>query len=243
MKESIHWEPPPKPAEAAEQRLVAAILDGQFPINSVLPGERDLAGLLGVTRPTLREALQRLARDGWIEIQHGKATRVRNYWREGNLGVLAAVVQHTEHLPRKFVAQLLQVRELLAPTYTRMAVERASQAVADQLASCPQPEKDGRVFAAFDWTLHQQLTILSGNPVFTLILNGFQELYPLMAERYFSLPETRQSSSHFYQALLACALNGDSLEAEYITSQVMQESLQLWQRLENAVVGHTPSAP
>ena len=28
-------------------------------------------------RPTLREVLQRMSRDGWLEIRHGKATRVR----------------------------------------------------------------------------------------------------------------------------------------------------------------------
>ena len=37
-----------------------------------LPSERDLADKIGVTRTTLREVLQRLARDGWLTIQHGK---------------------------------------------------------------------------------------------------------------------------------------------------------------------------
>ena len=57
--------------------------------------ERELAGQLGVTRPTLREALQRMARDGWIKIQHGRSTRVRNFWREGNLGVLSGIARTT----------------------------------------------------------------------------------------------------------------------------------------------------
>src|SRR3990170_7275190 len=85
------WDPPLRPAELAETRLIAAILDGQFPINSTLPPERDLSTQLGVTRPTLREALQRLARDGWLEIRHGRPTRVRDYWHEGSLGVLGAM--------------------------------------------------------------------------------------------------------------------------------------------------------
>jgi DNA-binding GntR family transcriptional regulator len=55
------WTTAPKPADLAENRLLDAILDGSFPINSNLPPERDLATQLGVTRPTLREALQRLS--------------------------------------------------------------------------------------------------------------------------------------------------------------------------------------
>lgn len=232
MEDSLQWTPPPKPAEAAEQRLVAAILHGQFPIDSHLPGERDLASMLGVTRPTLREALQRMARDGWVDIQHGKPTRVRNYWREGSLGVLATLVQHPEYLPADFVHQLLQVRELLAPTYTRMAVDCQPNAVVELLANRPGQDALPEDFAAFDWLLHQQLTRLSGNPVFTLILNGFQELYPLMALRYFSSPETRQSSSAYYLALLDSASVHEAERAEEITRKVMQVSLQMWKTLE-----------
>jgi len=81
----MNWYSPKKPAEIAESRLIQAILTDKFSINSNLPAERELAELLGVTRPTLREALQRLERDGWLEIHQGKPTRIRNYWEEGNL--------------------------------------------------------------------------------------------------------------------------------------------------------------
>ena len=74
----MDWQPIQKPAEVAESRLLESILSGSFPINRTLPGERELAKQLGVTRPTLREALQRLARDGWLDIQQGKPTRVRD---------------------------------------------------------------------------------------------------------------------------------------------------------------------
>lgn len=47
------WSAPPKTNELTENRLITAILEGVFPINSNLPSERDLARQLGVTRPTL----------------------------------------------------------------------------------------------------------------------------------------------------------------------------------------------
>ena len=34
----MDWQPLPKPAEIAENRLLEAILTGHFPINSSLPG-------------------------------------------------------------------------------------------------------------------------------------------------------------------------------------------------------------
>ena len=125
----MNWNSPEKPAEFAENRLIQAIISGYFSIDSNLPDERELAAQLGVTRPTLREALQRIARDGWIEIRHGKPTRVRNYWQEGNLGVLSALTRQVENIPTDFVPNLLFVRRLMAPSYTRLSIEKSPDEV------------------------------------------------------------------------------------------------------------------
>lgn len=229
MDEKNRWEAPPRPAELTETRLIEAILEGYFPIGSNLPAERELASQLGVTRPTLREALQRLARDGWIEIHHGRHTRVRNYWREGNLGVLGTIARHKNHVPPDFVPNLLEVRISLAPAYARAAVVRKPKHVAEILADYAMLDDTPQVFAAADWDLHRHLTINSGNPVFTLILNGFSDLYRSMAWVYFSLIETRARSRIFYQDLRGAALKKDPDVAERVTRQMMIESLDLWQ--------------
>ena len=215
---------PLKPAEHAESQIITAILDGIYPIDSNLPAERELAAQLGVTRPTLREALQRLARDGWLEIRQGKPTRVCNYWQEGNLAVLASVAAHQSHLPADFVPNLLTVRTLLAPTYTRLAVERAGEALAVFMTPLADLPEEADSFAAADWRLHHQLTILSGNPVFTLIFNGFRNLYLDMSLRYFADPAARAHSRAFYTSLAACALAGEADTAEALCRWVMQES-------------------
>ncbi len=225
----MEWIAPPKPAEITERRLIEAMLSGKFPIGSALPAERELASQLGVTRPTLREALQRLARDGWIEIQHGKSTRVRDYWHEGNLGVLGAIARRTEHLPADFVPNLLAVRLVMAPAYSRLAVEHAPQQVLDVLQDYPELPDEPQAFAAFDWQLHHCLTVASGNPVYTLILNGFRDLYQPMACLYFQAPAARASSRRFYGELFQTVQARDAAAAESITRQTMAESLLLWE--------------
>jgi GntR family negative regulator for fad regulon and positive regulator of fabA len=229
MDRKNHWEAPPRPSELTETRLIEAILEGHFPIGSNLPAERGLAEQLGVTRPTLREALQRLARDGWIEIRHGRHTRVRNYWREGNLGVLGTIARHKNHVPPDFVPNLLEVRISLAPAYARAAVEREPKHVSELLADYATLDDTPQIFATADWDLHRHLTIDSGNPVFTLIINGFSDLYQSMALVYFSLIEARARSRVFYQDLHSAALTEDPGVAERVTRQMMIESLDLWQ--------------
>ncbi len=66
-------------AAYAEQELVRSILNGGYPPNTCLPSERELAGELGITRPTLRETLKKMERDGWIRIRHGKSTLVNDF--------------------------------------------------------------------------------------------------------------------------------------------------------------------
>ncbi len=68
------------PASFAEKYIVRSIWEGKFPPGSILPAERELSELIGVTRTTLRGVLQRLARDGWLTLQHGKPTQVNNLW-------------------------------------------------------------------------------------------------------------------------------------------------------------------
>jgi GntR family negative regulator for fad regulon and positive regulator of fabA len=229
----MNWEITLRPAELIESRLINAILDDQFPINSNLPPERELATQLGVTRPTLREALQRLARDGWIEIRHGKPTRVRDYWHEGNLAVLGTIARHQDHVPSEFVPNLLQVRQLLAPAYARLAVKRAARKVALFLEDYQTLTDTPDTFAQADWELHHYLTVESGNPVFTLILNGFKDLYPHMGSLYFTPPKARARSRRFYADLLAAAQARDPDEAKRITTEVMQDSLDLWKSLKH----------
>ena len=228
----MDWQPLPKPAEIAESRLLEAVLTGHFPVNSSLPGERDLAEQLGVTRPTLREALQRLQRDGWIDIQHGKPTRVRDYWREGSLGVLAGLAATPQFQPPDFIQHLLEIRALLAPAYALEAVRTAGPAIAVHLEGYASLPDDPRAFTGADWELHGLLTQAAENPVFRLLLNSFRALYLLMGERYFAYPECRQHSRGFYASLRICAHRKNGRAAEVLTRRIMQESITLWQGIQ-----------
>ncbi len=217
--------PPLRPAEYAEKLLIERILDGLYPLNATLPAERELAKAFGVTRPTLREALQRLARDGWLEIRQGKPTRVRNFWQEGSLGVLGALARHPAHQPARFVRQLLEVRLVIAPAYAALAVEHHPDAVARLLEDAAALPSTPAAYARYDWRLHHQLSILSDNPVYALIVNGFEDLYIAMATGYFENESTRARSQAFYQNLRLAAIHCAPSEAHAVTHAAMRESL------------------
>lgn len=227
---------PIRPRDYTETILVERILDGTFPPGSALPGERLLSAQLGVTRPTLREAIQRLTRDGWLTVSHGRATLVNDYWREGGLNVLSKLVEHKEELPPDFVTHLLEVRLNLAPAYTRAAVTHDSQGVAATLAGEGTLQDTPAAFAQFDWDLHHYLTVHSGNPIYPMILNGFRGFYQEVAAGYFTLPDSRDLSRRFYKELADAAASADPGRAEAVCRAVMESSIRLWEQREAATV-------
>lgn len=216
-----------KPLEYAEQNILKDILEGEYPPGSNLPSEREYAEKLGVTRPTLREALGRIERDGWITIQHGKPTAVNDYWKEGGLNILSTLTKMGGEMDWKLVFYVLQVRTDIAPNYTYHAVLKNPGEVKHLLSKSRQLDDDANAYAQYDWEVHHQLTVLSENPIYPLILNGFEPLYNRLAQEYFSGEQERALSKFFYQELLKATENGDPAQAKNITNGVMMQSLSL----------------
>lgn len=64
-------------AESAARELERRIVMGEYPVNSQLPSEQDLAASVGVSRTTLREAVGRLVAQGLLRREQGRGTYVR----------------------------------------------------------------------------------------------------------------------------------------------------------------------
>ena len=62
-------------ADAVFDQVCEQIVGGGLEPGATLPGERELASQLNVSRSVVREALQRLAQAGLAEICQGGATR------------------------------------------------------------------------------------------------------------------------------------------------------------------------
>jgi len=192
---------PVKPAQLTEHQLITAILNGTWPAGSVLPAERKLAEMFGVTRPTVREALQRLANEGWVTICHGKATEINDYWETGGLRLLGTLARHSEHLPESFVIYFLELREILMPPIARQAVNNAPTAISDILKRRQKIRNTSMALTDFDWDLQQQMARHSGNPIYPMMLNDFTTVYRSMGNRYFKQKIARSASLAYYEKL------------------------------------------
>ena len=57
-------------------QLRQLIVSGEFVVGARLPAERDLAKQLGVSRPSVREALIAMEVEGWVEVRTGSGVYV-----------------------------------------------------------------------------------------------------------------------------------------------------------------------
>lgn len=221
-----------RPAQYVEKILVTAILDGTYPIGASLPNERSLAEQIGVTRPTLRETLQRLSGEGWIKIHHGKPTVVNDYWKKGGLSLLSTLAQYGNYLPNGFIAHLLEVRLTMLPSIAGRAARYQPEIILKYLAEACNLAENAKAFSDYDWKLQLLMAGNSRNPIFLLILNDFALIFTAMAMRYFSEVTARRASRAFYREL-ARAIENKAKAVEDIVKKAMEQSITIWQEVRS----------
>jgi len=219
-----------KPAEYAEHQILEAILDKSYAPGDVLPGERVLAQTLGVTRPTLRETLQGLAKDGWITISHGRPTRVNDYLSSGGLGILTTLARYGDYLSHEMIVHLLEARTLIVPGVARQAAKKNPGAIIEYLEEPLPADLDAVSFARFDWGLLMLMVKLAGNPVLGMIFNDFAPVYQVLGERYFGVKEARTLSIVYYTRL-AAALESDPDSVRDLVETTMAGARKLWEEM------------
>ncbi|WP_375054889.1 fatty acid metabolism transcriptional regulator FadR [Zobellella sp. DQSA1] len=216
------------PASFAEEYIIESIWNSRFPPGSILPAERELSELIGVTRTTLREVLQRLARDGWLTIQHGKPTRVNNFWETSGLNILETLARLDEEKVPELIEQLLSARTHISSIFIRGAVKSAPERVIGAAAGLAQLADEADAFAAFDYEFHHQLAFASGNPIYALILNGFRGLYCRVGRYYFSRAAARALAADYYRALAGLATAGKVNDVAETVREYGKASGKLW---------------
>ncbi|MGD6801995.1 GntR family transcriptional regulator [Rossellomorea vietnamensis] len=215
-------------SDLIEKRIIRNILRGDYPVNSPLLPERELAEAYNAGRPTIREVLQRLEKDGWITIRPGMPSTINDYWKNGNLLTIVKMLESYDDIPDVFIKNMLELRISLSPSYIADAVSLQPVKVISLFSNIDELKDDATSVANFDWNLHKSLAGMSKNPIYLLILNSFKDVYLKAGEKYFSDENHRQVSRKFYNDFLESLLNRDVQHTELLTKDVMKKSLELW---------------
>ncbi|MFY0401740.1 fatty acid metabolism transcriptional regulator FadR [Pantoea dispersa] len=224
------------PAGFAEEYIIESIWNSRFPPGSILPAERELSELIGVTRTTLREVLQRLARDGWLTIQHGKPTRVNDFWETSGLNILETLARLDHDSVPQLIDNLLSVRTNIASIFISRALRHHPDKAREVLESALSEEDQAEAYTELDYRVFRGLAFASGNPIYGLILNGLKGLYTRVGRHYFSNPEARELARNFYRQL--ADLCGKQPTQDQIVDSVRnygRRSGEIWQSMQKSM--------
>ncbi|WP_342639903.1 fatty acid metabolism transcriptional regulator FadR [Proteus faecis] len=221
------------PAGFAEEYIVESIWNNRFPPGSILPAERELSELIGVTRTTLREVLQRLARDGWLTIQHGKPTKVNNFWETSGLNILETVARLDHDRVPQLIDNLLAVRTNISAIFIRTAFRNSPEKCIEVLNHELTTENSADEFSELDYNIFRGLAFASGNPIYGLILNGLKGLYTRVGRYYFSNIQAKELALTFYKKLAVLCEQKDVEHVMECVRQYGKDSGIIWQSLQS----------
>jgi GntR family transcriptional repressor for pyruvate dehydrogenase complex len=114
-------------------QIAAEVLRGEIAAGESLPSERRLAEVLGVSRPSIREALQRLAHAGLVDVRQGDVTTVRDFRRSAGLSLLPQLLLAGGDLDLSVARSILETRLLVGPFAAGLAAERGGAALTSAL--------------------------------------------------------------------------------------------------------------
>ena len=173
--------------------LTAFIKDGGYSPGDRLPPERELIVSLGMSRNSLRRALEALERDGAIWRHVGKGTFVAAHGGDAATGSLSALSKQVTPV------QLMRARLALEPAISREAAINASQDAVTRLKVL----KD-RAVAAADWDdyeaqddlFHRAVAEATGNPLLLTLFDQLNQVRRAVAWKTVVRQSSRPAGDH-----------------------------------------------
>lgn len=199
------------PDEVYDQ-LLDEMLGGELAAGTALPSERRLAEVLGVSRPAVREALQRLVHAGFVDVRQGDSTTVRDFRRLGGLDLLPRLLLARGGLDLGVARSILEARAHVGPKIAELAAARGGADAAEHLSRAVdalRADADGvrrqHVALAF-W---EHMVDAADSITFRLMFNSMRAAYLPLVEALAPLMAAEVDRVEAYSALAEAVAAGD----------------------------------
>jgi GntR family transcriptional regulator, transcriptional repressor for pyruvate dehydrogenase complex len=218
------------PDEVFDQ-VLGEVVAGRFGAGEALPSERRLAEVLGVSRPAVREALQRMAQTRLVEVRHGGATTVRDFQRYAGLDLLPTLLVRDGSVDLSVARSVVEARLLIGPGVAALAAERRTPGLVDRLgevvdayAACEEPVERQRLTLTY-WDL---VVDAADSVTFRLLFNSLRAAYEpaltLLAPVLGTVAGSGSSRAGAYRVLTAAIGEGDPDTTRAAAERVLRSS-------------------
>jgi GntR family transcriptional repressor for pyruvate dehydrogenase complex len=196
------------------RRILDVISSDKLKPGDQLPPEREFAAMLGTSRPSLREALQSLRAQGYLEIRHGAGVFVADPATTRSLREALS----TENMSLTELFDMREVLELPAAewaarggdTVKLAAVEASYQAWREASQA---EERDWQQLHVLDALFHMRIVEAAGNRFLIRTLGVLQEILARGMETTLRVPGRLEKSRRDHKRILDALLAGDPVAA------------------------------
>ncbi len=205
-------------------QLRTLIGQGEFAAGSRLPAERDLARQLGVSRPSVREALIAMEVEGWVEVRTGSGVYVldRSARPKGQPAV------STEWGPLELIRARRVVEGEIASMVAALAKRKDLDAMRKAIDAMKSDAQRGVLPIEGDRAFHTAIVEACGNTVLIETVQGFWDSRrgPLFERLvgYFETMKSWQSAIDEHEAIFAAIRARDSAAARAAMHAHMDKS-------------------
>lgn len=156
------------------------IIDHRFKPGDPMPGEGELSRQMGISRPSLREAMKVLQTMGVVETRHGSGTYVGSLsldpFADGMAFQILIASQHSLGPPQDLL-DLIEIREAIESSKIRQVVGLHSDEQLKEIRSmCDDMEMmevGGGAFGALDQALHRAFYAPLDSHVYDEVIKAF----------------------------------------------------------------------
>ena len=190
-------------SEDITARLLNMIKEGELKPGAKLPPERELAEMMRVSRPSLREALRALSIMNIIEIRQGDGTYVTSLEPEllvEHLGFVFALSDTT-------IVELFKARRIVEVGLAAMAAEQITDEEIAKLEECLahsiETVGDHVAFLQTDVELHEMIVDAARNPFLKRFMASIYHLGRASRSRTVQIPGVMNQVVEDHRAIVA----------------------------------------
>jgi GntR family transcriptional regulator, transcriptional repressor for pyruvate dehydrogenase complex len=201
-------------SEQIAERIISMIKEQQLKPGDLLPPERELAETMGVSRPSLREALRALSIMNIIENRQGSGTYVASLEPERLIEHLDIVFS----LDDSTFQELFEARRIIELGIAGLAAEMCRpedelELNAIHLKSV-ESVNDSKTFMDSDLELHNKILQITRNPILSLFMRSVTKLSIMSRKRTNEYPDVRQQTVLDHSKIIQAIVSHNSEEAK-----------------------------
>ncbi len=208
--------------EQVFEQLKEQIFNNEWRRGEKIPSENDLAVSFGVSRITVRQALQKLTSLGLIETRLGEGSFIRDAAPGINMNPLIPIA----YLNENSLQEILEYRRIMEGNVAELATEKAS---ADEVAKLEeayelmeQVKDELELFSKADMNFHLLLANMTKN---SLIIQTFHIFNDVLNRAFSQIVNERGNSAgiYYHKLLLEAVKSRNSGEAKKIMQEHMED--------------------